>query len=165
MKRWGVFICIILLLLSSPFLSACGKTGTPSEILATFAERYPLPAGQFYDSSAQEGETGYFDPDLFGVIFGREDGGDDREDVATFSLFLGSSLTQACETGVFLCHDAESALEVVGMLKSRIDLVKRLAGADTAFCEGAFVRRYGKWVVYAILPDNPKAARTFDRLL
>ena len=165
MKRRGAFLCIILLLLFSPHMSACKQTATPREILTLFCERYPLPAGQVYHSDAEAGEAGYFDPDLFAVLFGREDGGDDREDVVSFSLFLGSALTVACETGVFLCPDSESAAEVVGMLKNRIALVGASTVTDTSFCQDAFVSRYGKWVVYGILPDNPKAVRTFDRLL
>ncbi len=165
MKKRLVSCCLLFTLCVVPLLASCGKELPSGEALAAFGQAYPLPAGTLYHSAARQGEEGYMDPRLFHWLYGREDGTNDREDVAEFSLFLGSSLSSVYETGVFISPDGDGAKEVMGMLHARIQMVKETPHVDASAAEGAFVAKYGKTVVYAILPDNPKAKRVWERIL
>ena len=154
-------ILLCFLVISLLCLPSCGDTLSPYERLVAFSEVYPLPAGRLYDSQAVEGEDAYLDPLLFLSLYG--EAVDDREDIASYALFLGTSLSHPWEAGVFLSPDREAAEEVVGMLHFRIQMVGSLSYGEGLTVHNTFIRQYGEWVVYGILPDGEKAARTFDR--
>lgn len=162
MKKW---ICILLLfVLLCPCLLSCRAKRSPIETLEAFAAAYPLPAGRFYDSEADEGSDRYLPPVLFDAFFTRSPGDDDREDVQRFALFLGTSSSAVCEMGIFECPDRDAAGEIIGCLKARIALCRSERNADISATEDPTLTLYGKTVVYTLLPDNGKAARILSRL-
>ncbi len=162
MKKW---ICVLLCLtLLCPALLSCRAKRSPMEILDAFAAAYPLPAGRFYDSEADEGSERYLPPVLFDAFFTRSPGDDDREDVRRFALFLGTSSSCIAEMGIFECPDRDAAGEVIGCLRARIDLCRATHETDTSAALNPTIVLYGRTVVYTVLPDNEKAARVLSRL-
>ncbi len=159
------FFLIIAILCCLPFISGCNKQISPRTAMDIFATRYPLPAGRFYHSEADIYDETYLSDDAFCLLFARQDGDTDREDIQSFALFFGTSLTQVNEAGVFLCPDRDAAFEVVGMLRGRLDVIRRMNKADISHTEDAVITLYGKTVVYLVLPDNPAAARTMSHIL
>ena len=162
MKKWICF-CLLLALLCTA-LSGCRAKRTPMEMLEAFAAAYPLPAGRFYDSEAGEGSDRYLPPLLFDAFFTRSPGDDDREDVRRFALFLGTSSSFIAEMGIFECPDRDAAGEILGCLKTRIELCRSERRTDTSAAANPTLAIYGKTVVYTLLPDNEKAARVLSRL-
>lgn len=154
-------ILLCFLVISLLCLPSCGDIPSPYDRLLAFSEVYPLPPGRLYDSQAQEGEDTYLDPMLFLSLYG--EAVDDREDIVSYALFLGTSLSHPWEVGVFLSPDREAAGEIVGMLHFRIQMVVSLSYGEGLTDNNTFIRQYGEWVVYGILPDAEKACRTFDR--
>ncbi len=162
-SRLLVWVCMIALLIVP--LSSCRTPLSPKNAMEAFAKDYPLPCGTLYFSESPARDPSHPDDQLFSLLYASPDGSDDREDIMEYAIFLGASLTYACEAGIFLCPDSESASEVMGMLSSRIFFVSNTKETDTTFCKDAFVKRYGRQVVYAILPDNQKALRIWDKIL
>lgn len=162
MKKWiSILLCLVLL---CPALLSCRARQSPIETLEAFAAAYPLPAGRFYDSEADEGSDRYLPPVLFDAFFSRAPGDDDREDVQRFALFLGTSSSCVAEMGIFECPDRDAAGEVIGCLRARIELCRNARGTDTSAALDPTIVLYGKTVAYTVLPDNQKAARVLSRL-
>ena len=162
MKKWiSVLLCIVLL---CPVLLSCRTKRSPIETLEAFAAAYPLPAGRFYDSEADEGRERYLPPVLFDAFFTRAPGDDDREDIQRFALFLGTSSSRVAEMGIFECPDRDAAAEIIGCLRARIDLCRAAGKTDTSAAADPTIALYGRTVVYTVLPDNEKAARVLSRL-
>lgn len=162
MRKW-ICLCLLLALFCTP-LTACRAKRSPMEMLEAFAAAYPLPAGRFYDSEADERSDRYLPPILFDAFFARAPGDDDREDVRRFALFLGTSSSFVAEMGIFECPDRDAAGEILGCLKTRIALCRREQETNTSAATDPTLTIYGKTVVYTILPDNEKAARVLSRL-
>lgn len=156
------FLLVFPLLFSALFLVSCRKSETPYQKLLSFGEKYPLPAGKIYDSTASEGEENTLDPLLLAALFG--DGTDEREDIVSFALFLGSSLSDPYEMGIVLAPDPEAARELCGLFTHRLNILSASPYVSEDAKAGAFIRQYGRWAVYAMLPDNPKAERVLDSL-
>lgn len=174
MKRTVCAVLALTLCLLSCLLSSCRNKKTPGEILSDFASAYPLPAGHVYDTTAPDTSDAYFPPELFRLLYARQDGGDDREDVLQCAVFLSTAMDRVAEAGVFVCPDRGAADEVMGMLTTRIRLLRDSAPggaatdgspADTSNAGDARIRLFGNRVVYVVLDDNEKAMRVFSRLL
>ena len=153
--------CLILGVLFSFW--GCKEGASPYEMLQTFSTLYPLPDGTLYDSTAGVHEEGYFDPALFTLLYGRGEGDDDREDVARFALFFGSSPYYTYEIGIFECYDHDGTKEVLGFIETRKLLLStseeyKAVGSEMQIC------LLGKRVVYVVLPDGEKAIRVIKRL-
>ena len=161
-RRALSFLLVFPLLFSALFLVSCRKSETPYQKLLSFGEKYQLPAGKIYHSAAQEGEAAYLDPLLLTALFG--EGADEREDIVSLALFLGSSLSAPYEMGIVLAPDPEAAKEVCGLFTHRLSVLSASPYVGNEAKAGAFVRQYGRWAVYAMLPDNPKAERVLDSL-
>ena len=156
-----LLVCLVLVLLYSCF--GCGKAPSPYEVLQTLSTLYPLPDGIMYDSMAEVHEQGYFDPALFTLLYGRGEGDDDREDVARFALFFGSSPYYTYEIGIFECYDHDGIKEVLGFIETRKLLLStyeeyQAVGSEMQVC------LIGKRVVYVVLPEGEKAMRVIKRL-
>lgn len=156
------FLLLFPLLLSAFCLVSCGENVTPYEKLLSFGEKYPLPAGRMYDSTASTDEQTHLSPALLFALFGKEN--DQSEDILSFALFLGTSLSSPYEMGVVLSPDPEAAKEVCVLFSHRLSLLAASPRVDQTAQETAFVRQYGRWAVYVILPDNAKAERILDSL-
>ncbi len=165
--RTFILLFIPLFLLSATLLSfsGCGHKPSPAEAMQQFSARYTLPAGRIFLSGTQSHEDAYLSPERFDLLYARTDGDSDREDVQEYAVFLGTSLTEVSECGIFLCPDRDAAFEVVGMLNGRIDTVRRLSHVDASHAEDAVIELYGSIVVYVLLPDNAAAIRTLSRIL
>ncbi len=162
MRRW---IALIVCVGCAVSLVGCGGVQTPQEVMKEFASLYPMPPGRVYVSNAREGEAGYLPREVYTLLYGRESGGDDKEDVEEYAIFLGSSLTCVYEMGIFLCPDKDSAYEMLGTLEGRLATLRATPLTDTSATRDAFLGIYGRVVVYTVLPDNQKAAHVLGRLL
>ena len=164
MKKAAVCFLLLAFLLS---FAGCGNDRTtPRKLYAAFAARYPMMPHVLCDSEAGAGEDGYHSPADFTLLFGREDGSDDREDIVSYLLCLGASGTVFYELGFFRCVDRAAAREVEGLCLSRCETVRRMRGeVDLSAAEEPLVLRYGTLVVYLALPDNDRAEAVLRRLL
>ncbi len=165
MKHFRTVFTLILILILCLLVTNCGGRLSPNDAITAFCARYPLPAGRIYHSDAEAYDDTYLSSARFDLLYAREDGGSDREDIQSFALFFGTSLTKVSEMGIFLCPDRDAAYEVAGMLHRRIDTVRRMSAADTSYAEDARVELYSNYVVYTVLPDNSAALRTLARIL
>ena len=164
-KRLLAFtLSLILLAAATGSLTACGKKKSPREYLAAFAAAYPMPAGRFYNSEVGEEHAEYLPATLFDALFRRSEGDDDREDIRRAALFVGTSLTEIYEMGIFECPDKDCALEIIGCLETRLALLRSETCADASAARDAAILLFGRTVVYVVLPDNAKAVRTLERL-
>ncbi len=164
MKR---LLCFILCLIVSCglCLTGCVSRPSPQDALTLFSAKHPLPDGRMYFSGSEPYSDTYLSPARFDLLYARPDGGTDREDIQGFALFFGSSPRVIYEMGIFSCLDRDAAFEVAGMLRGRVDIIRRMTEADTSYAEDAVIELYGSTVIYLILPDNPAAARTLARIL
>ena len=166
MKRMRVYLVLLLLFGVIVGCVGCGEQVSPYEHLETFATLYPMPAGRYYDSTAEEHQNTYLDPAVFTLLYGRDTTGDDREDIRRFALFLGTSSTHVYEMGIFECYDRDGANEVLGLIETRLSLIASShTGADLTALADARLALFGKTVVYVVLPDNPKAIRVLERMM
>ncbi len=147
------------------FSVSCKETPTPRHTMELFISRYPLPTGRIYYSDANEHEDTYLSGARFELLYARSGGGSDREDIQSFALFFGTSLSEVSEFGIFSCPDRDAAFEVVGMLQRRIDTIRRMTASDTSHAADARVELYGSTVVYTVLKNNTAAIRTLARIL
>ncbi len=165
-RRAAAFTALVVVLaMCLGCLVGCGRTKSPWDAMREFAHLYPLPAGRMYDSTADISRAEYLPPELYAALYARPDQSDDREDVLRFALFLGTSPDYIYEMGVFECPDRDAAYEIVGIVRTRLAMLSSLEGADSSAVGDAAVMLFGSTVVYTVLPDNPKAARTWKRVL
>lgn len=156
-------LCLLLIALTL-LLAGCQERASPAEYLSAFSSAYPMPPGRYYDSEAGEESDAYLPPAVFDALFVRSPGDDDREDLGRFALFLGTSLDEVYEMGIFECPDRDCAREVMGCLETRLALLRREERADAGAAKDANLLLFGRTVVYTVLPDNAKAARILERL-
>ena len=158
--------CFLLLACLFPFAGCGNDRITPRDLYDAFSARYPLMPHVLCDSEAGEGEDGYLSPADFTLLFGREDGSDDREDIVSFLLCLGSSGTVFYELGFFRCVDRAAACEVEGLCLHRCETVRKMRGeVDLSAAEEPLVLRYGTLVLYLALPDNDRAEAVLSKIL
>lgn len=157
----------LVLLFAFLFLPSCGKTGaSPRKVYDAFIASYPMPPHLTFDSEAGQGDADYLSDADFNLLFSRADGSDDREDIASFVLCLGSSGKVFYECGFFRCVNIAGAREVEGLCLMRCETVRRMrAEVDvSAACDPVVLRR-GVWVFYFALPDNDLARDVLRRIL
>lgn len=159
----SLFLLPVFLLLS---LLSCGEKGaSPREVYDAFAARYPLPPHLVFDSEAGQNDAEYLSDVDFNLLFGRADGSDDREDVASFILCLGSSGRVFYECGFFRCVNIAGAREVEGLCILRCETVRRMrAEVDVSAAAEPVILRRGAWVFYFALPDNDLAEDVLRRV-
>ncbi len=165
MKQCFLWVVILTLCVCAFSFASCGQDTAPQELLSDFASLHPLPAGHIYYSEAPTEDDAYLSPLLFNALYAGTDGDDDQEDVRRYAIFLGTSLTEINEMGIFECLDRDAAMEVAGMLRGRIKTLSDIKTADSSHTKNAVVAIFGATVVYTVLPDNPAAERTLSRLL
>ncbi len=165
MKKIYTILSALLTISVTLSLFGCAENISPGDALSAFSERYPLPAGDIYHSEAQEYERGYLSPDAFNLLYARPDGDSDEEDIQGFALFLGTSLTEVNEMGIFRCPDRDAAYEVSGMLRGRLSMIRQTPAVNTDSASDAAIGIVGTTVYYLVLPDNPAAERTLLRIL
>ena len=159
-------VCFLLLAILLSFAGCRNDRITPRALYDAFSGRYPMMPHVLCDSEAKPGEDGYHSPADFTLLFGREDGSDDREDIVSYLLCLGASGTVFYELGFFRCVDRAAAREVEGLCLHRCESVRRMRGeVDVSASEDPLVLRYGTLVVYLALPDNARAEAVLSRLL
>lgn len=148
---------------------SCGRAGqiSPRGLFDLFADRYPLMAGTLYDSEAGEGKAEYLPPELFHALYSRPDGSDDREDIVSCVLYLGSSGTVWFEMAIFRCCDRAAVDEVASLCLLRCEAVRQMRGTPVGLeaAEKPVIRIYGTLLVFLALPDNAYAQRVIDRIL
>lgn len=156
MRRFAALL--LCLLFSFSFLVACAPTQNAEEQMRAFADAYG--GGIVYAPTVPEGESGHADDTFFEELFGAPPY--ETEDYAV--LFL-PSLSSGGEAGIFLCYTAADAMTVEELCLRRTELIREVGALSShAWGENAFVERYGRTVVYAALPDAPRARRLFRRL-
>ena len=162
-KGWfGVALLVAL----SFLLTSCAHYPHPDDLFSRFAEKYPLPPGKVFRTSANEGEEEHLSHDLFRKIYARPDGSDDFEDIESCVVWHGTSAHAVYEMGIFLCRDGDSAKSVWLMCQSRLDLLSSFQSyANTEAVDTAVLHLSGRMVVFLVLPDNATARRVMDRLL
>lgn len=156
MRRRSAFALCLLLVFS--LLTSCGERESAEERMRAFSDAYG--GGTVYAPSIPEGEAGHADDRFYEDFLGVP-----PYETEDFALLFFSGAQGGGEAGIFLCHTAADAMEVAGLCLSRAELVRRV-GALSAHAWGrdAFVERYGRWVVYAALPDAARARRLFRTL-
>ena len=158
-------VCFLLLAFLLSFAGCGNDRITPRALYDAFSERYPMMPHVLCDSEAGAGEDGYHSPADFTLLFGREDGSDDREDIAAFVLCLGASGTVFYECGFFRCESLAGAREVEGLCLLRCETVRRMrAEVDVSAAADPVVLRRGTTVVYLALPDNARAEDVLRRV-
>ena len=166
MRLYRGFLSILtVIVLVLPF-SSCGGAGkTPRELYAAFSEKYPLPPHLIFSSEAGPNDAEYLSDADFNLLFGRADGSDDREDIASFLLCLGASGTVFYECGFFRCVDLSGAREVENLCILRCETVRRMrAEVDVSAASDPVVVRRQTTVVYLALPDNHRAEDVLRRV-
>ena len=164
MKKSIFLLCLLLCL--SLLLSSCGHYLPPDNLFDSFSQRYPLPPGKVFRTSAAEGEEGHLSLATFRQIYARPDGSDDFEDIEECTLWHGISMYAVYEMGIFLCRDGDSARSVYLMCQNRLRFLKSFQSyANTEAVESAVIYLSGRMVVFLVLPDNATAQRIIDRLL
>lgn len=159
----GIVVVAVLLLIS---LCSCGHYASPDQIFSDFTEKYALPTGKVYRTSAGEADETYLSHEQFRVVYARPDGSDDWEDIESCVLWQGTSLHYVYEMGVFLCKDGDAAESVVLMCQNRLKLILSMRSyADTTAGDTAVIRVSGRMVVMMVLPDNALAKKCLDRVL
>ena len=160
----SLFLLPVMLLVLLP---SCGRESrSPREVYAAFAARYAMPPHLTFDSGAGQNDEGYLSDADFSLLFGRADGSDDREDIASFVICLGASGRTFYECGFFRCVDRAGAREVEGLCLLRCDTVRRMrAEVDVSSAEEPVVLRRGVWVFYLALPDNALAEDVLRRVI
>lgn len=150
--RW--LLCLLTLALCFGAVS-CGGRRDAMAIMQDFSAAYG-GAGVLLAT-----EDGSFTTGTYEALYGQTP--------ATFSscaVWLLSSLREPGECGVFILDDGQDATACVDMLNDRLrDIRKTSLLAGRTPPEGAFVRRYGRVVVYASMPDNALAKKLFDCLM
>lgn len=152
------FAGFLLLGIMLSFLS-CAEEEDALSLMREFADAYG--EGTVYSPRIPEGETGHMSGDFFAELYETEYFV--PEDMA---LLLLPSLTRSGEAGLLCFSNAADAMAAEELCLSRLRTLctaAALAGRDLA--ADSFVRRYGRTVVYAALPDGERALALFDRLL
>ncbi|MBE6667532.1 MAG: DUF4358 domain-containing protein [Ruminococcaceae bacterium] len=148
MKKLIIFLSLIAI---ASILTACGKDGYSDsvlcrDILESSKEKAPVDMG--YGSFDDDYKKAYFDSTLF-------------EDCDIRYSLLAEDIN---EFGVFRAKDKKNAKSLYGNVR---DYLSELKTDKRAFIESyapeqipkldnAEVRRYGNYVVYAILPDGER---------
>ena len=160
------FLSVLGLIVLIASVSSCGRgERTPRDLYAAFGAKYPLPPHLVFDSEAGQNDAEYLSDADFKLLFGRADGSDDREDVASFVICLGSSGRVFYECGFFRCVDLAGAREVENLCLLRCDTVRRMrAEVDVSAAVEPVVIRRGAWVFYFALPDNALAKDVLRRV-
>lgn len=162
-KSWfGVAFLLVL----SCLLTSCAHYPHPDDLFSRFAEKYPLPPGKVFRTSAQAGAEEYLSQELFRKIYARSDGSDDFEDIDSAVVWQGVSAYAVYEMGIFLCKDGDSARSVVLMCQNRLRLLNSFKSyANTEAVDTAVLRLSGRMVIFLVLPDNTTAEKVIDRIL
>jgi hypothetical protein len=172
-KGKNLFVCrrafaALLLFLLLLGLLSCGRidTASPRALFESFSARYGLMPGNLYDSEVGEEDPAYLPPALFRSLYARPDGSDDREDIRSCVLYLGSSGTVWYEMAIVRCRDRSAAEEVASLCLLRCETVREMRGAPTSTeaAEEPTVLIRGSLVFFFALPDNAKAERIARRL-
>lgn len=162
----------VLVTLTVMLLCSCGKEKTPKALFDDFSEKYgSLPSGVLYTGDAEEWEDGYMDFEDAESLYIRSDGTSEMNHVKEYAIYLGSSGKELCEAGIFLCGSHSEAKQVSKMCLRRLDMLSKIRASSgneaisLKNLEGAFVRIYGKYVVYFVMPDSESAMRCIDRVM
>ena len=161
MKK-AVFVC----LLCSFLLTSCGKTDSAEDFFDSFSTGYALPYGLSYRKTEKASESDFLSVTLFDTLYATAPETDYYTEFNEAIVWLGTSGERACEMGVFVCPDRESAEEIAFMCRARIALLSSLKEqTDVLYTESARAAIYGKTVFYSVLPDNEAAHRLARRIL
>ena len=153
MRRYAALFLSFLLILC--FLTSCGEGESAEARMRAFADAYG--GGTVYAPGIPEGESGHADGDFYEDLFGVP-----PYEIEEYALLFLPSLEDGGEAGIFLCYSAADAMEVAKVCLSRVELIRRVdVLSSRAWAEDAFAERYGRWVVYASLPDAARARRLF----
>ena len=164
MRKYIALLCLLLTL--SLGLSSCTHYPHPNDLFSDFCERYPLPQGKVFRSTAAEGEDDYLSHTLFRKIYARPDGSDDLDDIESCVVWHGVSLYAVYEMGIFFCKDGDCAKSVYLMCENRLRFLKSFQSyANTEAVDNAVIYLSGRMVVFLVLPDNATAKRIIERLL
>ena len=157
---------VLVLLLVGGMLTACVRSPQPDEVFFAFKERYALPGGKVYRTTASTFSDELLTHELFRQLYARPDGSDDFEDVESCVVWQGTSLDYVYEMGVFLCTDGDAARSVLLMCKNRLRLIRSLRNyTDTTAADTAVLLLRGRMVIFMVLPDNALAEKVIDRVL
>ena len=145
-------------------LTACGKTPSAVSAMDSFRDAFG-GGGILFSPTVLEGEDGYIGTDWLVAFFGESAADAENPLPADYAVLLFPSLAGAREAGVFVCDDTGDALRLCELCLDRLELLRSVARAGgTPVPDGAFVRRYGKTVVYAVVEDAERAEAVFSRL-
>ena len=133
-------------------LSSCAKTPDADKMLLEFMEIYSA-AGVIYTPTAEEGEDGYIEDELFRKIYIFEGAVPER-----FAILLNFHADSRAECGVFVCQSSEERERVTEMCRERI----KLLGQGS---ESAFITVSGAVVFYSTMPDRARAEAIWQKIV
>ena len=142
-----ISVLLILVILS---LTSCREEQNAYEILTEFASLYGAE-GIIYSPEIPEGQGGYLPDGLVERIFLFTDGIGEN-----FAILLNTHIDSPAECGVFVCSDDAEMLQCEEVCLERL----RVLGS-----EGGFVKRRGRVVYYALMPDPERAERIFKQII
>lgn len=123
-----------------------------------------LPAGELYDSNAEEGENGYLEPSLIRLMYG--DGA--QEDLAgcRYAVYQ-SSFADPTELAVFWAPNRSAARQVAMLCLRRIEEIHiAWKGSDfESWGKEATVLVQGRYVAMGILEDASAFRREAEKRL
>lgn len=125
--------------------SSCGRRGSAREKTEALASA--LGGGVVYAADVPEGEAGHVDEGLYLALFGEKPAG-----FSEFAVYLGASLDEARECGVFVAESAGDALTLLGVAKTRVALVEKNERTQGREPE-SFIKQYGRTVVWGVFPS------------
>ena len=155
--RKAIIFLLLPLLVS---LTSCREVGSADTVLRNFCASYGLSSGTMYSSEEKMTSPSYLDEKKFSTLYG----GGERPLYHSVAVMLYADMDGICECGVFVCRGGAGKLDDViateEMLASRLYQIRKIFPE----AEGVILR-YGRIVVYTVLPDNARAERLFSRIL
>lgn len=151
MKRIFAFALLVFLL-----CSCSGEQRSSIERIEAARGRFSFGAVAVYRSDALEGEVGYIDSELLGVMLGDGEYPDEMAGVGRFS-FLCSAEISLCEVWMLECRTYSSARAVYSLFEKRKKLIcapEYDSEQDQAASDGAVLLRDGKYVYFAVCKNG-----------
>ena len=165
----GYSRCLVLLLILSLLLSACGTSGPPpaaSEVLTAMLTAMedtaqPLPDGIIRLTAAPVDSPHRLTETFLSALYGEAARGlldgdsTDSPPVQDAALYL-SVAPYPCELGVFRCADGDTARTVAALCRGRLDTLARgFAGSEWGeVVSSGRVAAEGNWV-FLVLCEDP----------
>ena len=164
-RMTAVLLCFWLLVLRGgcAHREAIPAGAVLSQLLLCEAD---CPSGRIYQSTAEEGESGYFSESLCAALYGDGAVPEGWGAVEEFAIFLTAAGAPA-EVAVFRAASGMGAEEIAGFCTRRLALLLRYyrGSENEGYAAGGRVVILGRYVVMCVLKNAGSAVEEARRML